>query len=142
MVGLSELERLKLELYTPADFNTLAVFIKDPLNPKQYWHRAIEIKPGIDSSSGKIGPEYTDVQTLEMEEFDIIPCPEQHLKIAVRIMTSYREKDKNNPHDKAMKAAVGVAVYEGEKKLSLEEIVNIVGAKYGTMRREYLATQN
>mgnify|MGYP001602361511 CR=1 FL=1 len=41
-----DFNRLQLELTGPPLFEYLAVFIKDPRNPNQYWFRRINVKPG------------------------------------------------------------------------------------------------
>ncbi len=140
-INPEDLVNLQLELRTPADFDTLVAFIRDPNNNKRYWHRSIEVIPG-NIPGKKSGGDHIDILIHNMGEFDVIPCPEEHLTIALCNTNSYREKDEITPEDDCMKSAVGVAVYYGKNKLSLEQIIPLVGFKYHLMRKQFLASLN
>lgn len=136
-INPEDLVNLQLKLHTPPDFNTLAVFIRDPNNNKRYWHRSIEVIQGK-----KLGLDFIDILTLDMSDFDRIPCPEEHLKIALYHTINYRKKDEKDPEDEVMESAVGIAVYEGKNKLSLEQIIHLVGVKYHSLRKAFLTNLN
>lgn len=133
-INAKRLKELELELHTHADSDALTVFIKDPNNPEQYWYRTLEVK----SNNGHSESNDFNVVVKSMHEFDSIPCPENHLKIALRHAKSYRE----DAFKDGVGFALGVASYNGEEQFSLEQIINLVGAKYIRMRQAYIKNPN
>ena len=124
-------DRINLELQGNPDFDDLAVFIRDPANPQQYWFRQLHIP--IPSDSNDIT--YRD---LPMGAFNQIPCPVEHLGKAVNKMVRIQIELQEHPDDtgKVHQAQVGVAEYTGDG-FPLYMIIPLVAEKYNRMRQEH-----
>lgn len=128
-----DLEKLDLELRGEPNLDKLVVFIKDPKNPQQYWHRRIGIEKGVMKlgDSEKELP-YVDVKVFSMEVPDSVPVPAHLLEFGLEKILE-TELWLSTHHDKDMRdaqAVVGVAKYTGTNDLSLGKIVNLTAIKY------------
>jgi len=134
-----ELAYLSLDLSGNPSFDHLAVFIRDPENPEQYWFRKLYVLPQSDLESGVIT--YED---HPMGEFNSEPCPEEYLEIAIKQMISYQIEAARDQEEciRQQQAQVGVANYEGEKGVSLDRIISLTAAKYNVLRQNWIASQN
>lgn len=140
-VGEEDLNQLSLELEGNPEFDNLTVFIQDPQDKSRYWFRKIGIVPGVTKIGDNEVP-YVDLKRYPLEKFESVPCPEESLQTAVQNFSEWeRELVQNNPELGSMQATVGIARYQGGKKLSLDTILNLVALKYNQIRQDYRTHQ-
>lgn len=124
-VSRQNVDSVNLELLTSLQPGRLSVFVRDPESPQQYWFRRLE----IEEDGG-----YINVKSQNLGEFTSIPCPINHLQIAVRNMIGYEEEIGTRKEPGLdIKAAVGTAEYRGTHKVSFDHLINLVAAKYLVM---------
>ncbi len=58
------------------------------------------------------------------------PCPESDLRIAVRNMREYQKLDDQPEDVQAQKAVVGVSRYNGDRRITFDDVVSFTAAKY------------
>ncbi len=131
-----EIDKLQLDLKGNPVFDHLAVFIKDPANPEQYWFRKLyaPIQPDTDDFIYEDHP---------MDDFNSIPCGKQDLEFAVRSMIGYQIDASRSPSEAVRKqqAQVGVAEYIGEDTPLLDRVIPLTVAKYNNVRQEWMDSQ-
>lgn len=86
---------------------------------------------------------YVDVERLDLGHIDTTPVPEDQLPIAMRNVSRWeRELVPQDPDAKKIQAVVGVARYQGDNQLSVDEIVTLVGLRYHQMKTSYDISRN
>lgn len=131
-----DLEKLDLELRGEPNLDKLVVFIQDPKNPQQYWHRMIGIEKGVmklDDSEKELP--YVDVKVFPMEVPDSVPVPAPLLEFGLKkvLETELWLSTHSDQNMRDMQAVVGVVKYTGINDLSLKKIVNLTAIKYSKL---------
>lgn len=139
-VNQQSINHVNLTLNTEPIWNYLAVFIKDPAKTSQYWFRRLQVIARKPQGEHPV----VDVNHMPMGEFDYHPCPQEHLEIAVRNAIEYEDEwtkrlqtDPSLSESIDTKAAVGVAEYTGSRRITLTELINLVGVRYSQMQEEH-----
>lgn len=136
-----DIRAIDLQLCSPPIMDHLVVFIRDPQNHNLYWHRKIAVSAGSVEGKGGKKLEYVDVKIYDFEKMDQIPCPEEHLDIAVQRMVEAERalSHKYRLEIRRMQAVVGVSRYNGKNRQTLTDLVRLTGLKYHKMRSAALS---
>lgn len=137
-IDLVHLEHLDLELYGVPTLPYIAVFIRDPENQKIenqeiYWFRKFGVKPSSVDLQDKTLP-FVDIEEIDMEEYNVIPCREGTLEKAIKKLTMLEEQVGQEPTMQHHQAVPAIARYNGPEKFTLDEMMTLVALKYQSMR--------
>lgn len=126
-IDTRRLSNLNLKLRLPPESNSFGVFIRDPKNKQQYRHKHFTL----------LDPYQVEFNTKDMKEYDTIPCPEEDLEGALKKLIGCQEK-----YPPASRVVFATAEYVGPDKLSLRDIIRLVGINCCELRRTYLNSIN
>ena len=135
-----ELENVSLDLKVEPKFDFLAVLICDPENPHQYVFKTILLRYGsLTGRKGKPTP-YVDIVPVPLRPHFQRPVPEAELERAAQWLVENEEtlERKEGPSYAEKRQTIAVAEYEGEKPMTVDSLLELIGHKYIHLRQEYM----
>jgi len=125
----NELEKIKLELYGLPFYDSLAVFIIDPKKTDQYIPMRLTVK---------LVEKHEKTSEVDITR-SLLDTRVTSLGRGIYAKITYRPLHESpaNDCDENKRAVFGVAEYVGNKKLTIEEVAELVASRYYKLKRAY-----